>query len=540
MRERLPTSRACVAAKPLLVSLGLLLPACQWIVGVRDFEAADGDGVKNGDSGHDVTEHGGAHDAAKTTDARSSTPDHGAPNPCAPRGHGAVGVLGCACTPPGALACSGNDSTETLQCGQASSGLVWQATAPCSAGERCDTAIGPDEGTCQSIDPACVGASAGEDVCVDAGAVAMCGSDLLTTLDAGVCSQPTPACAGGMCQCPSGFGIEAGTCCAATQSVCSGACVDEESDNAHCGGCALTCSTTCTKGECLVVLASDQMGPALVAVDSTSVYWTNELDGTVLSVPIGGGSQTTIASAQSLPQFIVVDSSDVYWTNGGTAAESYADGSVVKTTKGGGGSLVTLATLQNNPQAIAVDSSHVYWTSFGSGTVVTVPITGDTPTTLNVGASGDYGVAIDANNVYWTNRSAGTVTKASLTGESPTTLASGQDGPTTITVDALRVYWTNGAGGSLMSVPIAGGDATTIASGQLSPFGLAVDSSKVYWSNGGAQNATNGSVVAAPLSGGAPTTLVANQGGAGGLVIDSLSAYWTDYGSSTVSRLTPK
>jgi hypothetical protein len=77
-------------------------------------------------------------------------------------------------------------------------------------------------------------------------------------------------------------------------------------------------------------LASNQ-GPVGIAVDATSVYWTDWTDsgeGTVMKVPIGGGDPTTLASGQSSPSCLAVDETSVYWTAG-----TGDDGTVMKAAK---------------------------------------------------------------------------------------------------------------------------------------------------------------------------------------------------------------
>lgn len=57
---------------------------------------------------------------------------------------------------------------------------------------------------------------------------------------------------------------------------------------------------------------------SLIASRSTrrGVYWTDGCSGTVMSVPLAGGTPTTLASGQT-PTDIAVDGSSVYWTNNG-------------------------------------------------------------------------------------------------------------------------------------------------------------------------------------------------------------------------------
>jgi len=51
-----------------------------------------------------------------------------------------------------------------------------------------------------------------------------------------------------------------------------------------------------------------------IAVDATRVYWTNVNGGTVMTVPIVGGTPTHLASGQANPLGIAVDATRVYWT----------------------------------------------------------------------------------------------------------------------------------------------------------------------------------------------------------------------------------
>ena len=80
--------------------------------------------------------------------------------------------------------------------------------------------------------------------------------------------------------------------------------------------------------------------PNDMAVDGTSVYWTSDA-GTVMKVPLTGGTAITLASDQDGPSGIVVDDASIYWTNAGS-------GTVMKLARAGGPPL-TLVSGQTVP-----------------------------------------------------------------------------------------------------------------------------------------------------------------------------------------------
>jgi hypothetical protein len=108
-------------------------------------------------------------------------------------------------------------------------------------------------------------------------------------------------------------------------------------------------------------------GLYFLAVDATSVYWTDNLTGTVMSIPIDGvpdgGTPTTLASGQNQPAGMALDGKSVYWANNGS-------GTLMKVPLSGG-AVTTLATMQTAAQFVAVDATSVYWSNYvGKGNVM--------------------------------------------------------------------------------------------------------------------------------------------------------------------------
>jgi hypothetical protein len=130
-----------------------------------------------------------------------------------------------------------------------------------------------------------------------------------------------------------------------------------------CLGCAAVARVPLAGGG-VTTLASGLASPTMVAVDSTSVYWADQSNGTVMSVPIVGGGSVTLASGQSGPLPIRSDGQHVFWGN--------ASGGQLMSVAVGGGAPVTLATGQPNIRDIALGGSCIYWTTGQSNTVMKI------------------------------------------------------------------------------------------------------------------------------------------------------------------------
>ncbi len=102
-----------------------------------------------------------------------------------------------------------------------------------------------------------------------------------------------------------------------------------------------------------------------LAVDSTNVYYTVFNTGAVLSVPIGGGTVTTLSTGESQPGPIVSDSTALYWKVTG-AIRKYPKAGGPATTLANCANLSTVSAGQcSSPNRLTVDATYVYWTDVG-------------------------------------------------------------------------------------------------------------------------------------------------------------------------------
>lgn len=77
-----------------------------------------------------------------------------------------------------------------------------------------------------------------------------------------------------------------------------------------------------TPGGARTTVASGQAGLGDIAVDSTGIYWTdNVANGNVMRAPLGGGPAAPIATGQANPYGIALDANAIYWTNNVSAGQ---------------------------------------------------------------------------------------------------------------------------------------------------------------------------------------------------------------------------
>jgi hypothetical protein len=146
-----------------------------------------------------------------------------------------------------------------------------------------------------------------------------------------------------------------------------------------------------------VVTLASGAAAFLLAVDASRVYYTGN---GIVTVPIAGGTPVTLAADSQGAHGMAIDGTSVYWTDEATS-------SVEKIAKAGPASVPTvLASVLGT--GIAVDGTNVY---FATGSVVAQVPVGGGPMLIIANGQSPEGVAVDATSVYWTDSLAGTVMK---------------------------------------------------------------------------------------------------------------------------------
>lgn len=259
-----------------------------------------------------------------------------------------------------------------------------------------------------------------------------------------------------------------------------------------------------------------------LTVDTNNVYWTG--NDAVRQCPLTGcTSPRVLATNQPGANGIAVNATTVAWTNyifqnGSTVASCAIDGC---------NDNPTILGSNLTPFEIVLDGSTAYWTNFNQQTIQSCPVTGcnNAPTTLASNVTNAWGIAYDATTLYFTqDTGAGRIQSCAKSGcASPSLVIDSQVNPSEIAVDGADLYWCEAGLGRIHRCAIAdcAGTDTLLATSQDNPRFLAIDATNVYWNSGGT------SVRACAKTGCvAPTILAEDQAGLSGIAVDAAAVYW--------------
>lgn len=261
-----------------------------------------------------------------------------------------------------------------------------------------------------------------------------------------------------------------------------------------------------------ITISSGDESPMGLALDAGSVYFTSggsgHSAGVVTRVGKDGSAKTVLARGLEWPNGIAVDDAAVYWAEGGNGdGSAEPDGRVgarVMRLDKGSGVVLPLAIRQRNPESVAVDATHLYWTNSGgaaglSGGVMRVLKTGGTPQILAKAEDAipatypSSGIALSATDVFWTSTKSGRVMAVPKLGGAPREVSLELEGPLSVATDATFVYWTNPWTRSVRRAPLGGGPVETVVESRMAPWAISTTSDRVFvtnYVNGGSLDST--------------------------------------------------
>ncbi len=274
--------------------------------------------------------------------------------------------------------------------------------------------------------------------------------------------------------------------------------------------------------------------PISLALDAVNVYWGTtgcgpSGYGQIQSVPIGGGTPKTLAQGLSTPTGLAVDATSVYFSD----TQEFVVGSVPL---GGASTWTELAvTMGNTPATLAFGQGALYWLNWSwkladDASIMSVAVGGGTPEPVVAPGSWLGGPIATTTTLYWAD-GMGNLQSMPLGGGPVTALGIviGLYGVSPFAAGPTAVAWLGGDG--LKARPLAGGPVTaiwgdgTLGCGAENALCIALDEANIYWS-GYPSGGCKGAVFKAPVGGGSVMTIAADQNGPTAIVADATAVYW--------------
>ncbi|HTO56413.1 MAG TPA: carboxypeptidase regulatory-like domain-containing protein [Pseudomonadales bacterium] len=278
-----------------------------------------------------------------------------------------------------------------------------------------------------------------------------------------------------------------------------------------------------------------------IAVDATNVYFgVSEIAYRIVAVPVGGGALTTLASAPNNTSSaldsilrITVDASNVYWIDSSSRSVDslpVAGGSVTSLASG-----LEIGTLQQPAPTLVITADAAYWSEpdttsdccrpMGTGRIRQVSLAGGAPTTVIDRLDSPTGFALDGTNIVVAE--AWRIARAPLGGGAAATIASGiTTDMARFAIDQTAIYVLDGP--YVKTVPLGGGRVEKLAAASgpnlqtlgIANLDIATDGSAVYWTTASMGSSGQLQLWKSPTVGGAPVVLAQDA------APDPTQCYW--------------
>lgn len=150
-------------------------------------------------------------------------------------------------------------------------------------------------------------------------------------------------------------------------------------------------------GGATTVVGSYQGEVTNVALDGTSAYWADRLEGTIVAAPEAGGEPRALAHDRGLPEQVLVDATSLYWV------EKRSE-SLWKMPKAGGAPVQLAQDFAGFAHAV-VHGESIAWVNEaavdGGFRVLSVPVAGGEVRTVSATVDAIDALASDGAHLYW-------------------------------------------------------------------------------------------------------------------------------------------
>ena len=233
-------------------------------------------------------------------------------------------------------------------------------------------------------------------------------------------------------------------------------------------------------GGTLEPIASAQRGPTSLDASTNELCWVNSgthaqdfLDGSIRCAPKTGGDR--MITGAYFPSALAIDGSTIYWTE--------IDGESVRSIGVDGSNAKTIDTSPTSKLGIALTPTTLVWIASGAeADVVAMNRTTGTKTPLSTAEYAPMGLALDGVDVYWLVRhslSDDGALRVSRAGGAPSDIVADEYYPQSLVKANRSLYWASK--GRIRAIALDGGTVTTLAD-RGSIAGLASDGEYLYWS----------------------------------------------------------